>query len=143
MVENYDIYETNKGRYMTFDRSPLKKGYLRINKKGFGFVDLVDEEDIYKKVDVVAGTSIGGILAIIYSINNDYKEVNQMFKQAVPKIFRKRALGGLRGPMYCNQALKEFMKKIMGEYKLSDINKLNEKDFKDCMHSSGPDDDVL
>ena len=47
MVANYDIYETNKGRFMTFDRSPLKKGYLRINKKGFGFVDLIDEEDIY------------------------------------------------------------------------------------------------
>ena len=47
MVANYDIYQTNKGRFMTFDRSPLKKGYLRINKKGFGFVDLIDEEDIY------------------------------------------------------------------------------------------------
>ena len=44
---NYDIYKTNKGNYMTFDRSPLKKGYLRINKRGFGFVDLIDEEDIY------------------------------------------------------------------------------------------------
>ena len=47
MVSNYDIYETNKGRFMTFDKSPLKKGYLRINKRGFGFVDLLDEEDIY------------------------------------------------------------------------------------------------
>ena len=47
MVSNFDIYETNKGRYMTFDRSPLKKGYLRINKKGYGFVDLEDEEDIF------------------------------------------------------------------------------------------------
>ena len=47
MVANYEIYETNKGRFMLFDRSPLKKGYLRINKRGFGFVDLLDEEDIY------------------------------------------------------------------------------------------------
>ena len=47
MVSNFEIYETNKGRYMTFDRSPLKKGYLRINKKGYGFVDLEDEEDIF------------------------------------------------------------------------------------------------
>ena len=47
MCANFTIYQTNKGRYMTFDRSPLKKGYLRINKKGFGFVDLEKEEDIY------------------------------------------------------------------------------------------------
>ena len=47
MSSNFTIYQTNKGRYMTFDRSPLKKGYLRINKKGFGFVDLDPEEDIY------------------------------------------------------------------------------------------------
>lgn len=86
-------------------------------------------QDIYKKIDVVAGTSIGGILALLYSVDPDYNEINTLFKQAVPKIFKKRALGGLRGPMYCNQALKEFMKKIMGEYKLSDINKLNEKDL--------------
>ena len=31
--------------------------------------------DLYSKVDVVGGTSIGGILSIIYSINNDYKEI--------------------------------------------------------------------
>ena len=47
MCSDFTIYQTNKGRYMTFDRSPLKKGYLRINKKGFGFVDLDPEEDIY------------------------------------------------------------------------------------------------
>ena len=47
MCADFTIYQTNKGRYMTFDRSPLKKGYLRINKKGFGFVDLEKEEDIY------------------------------------------------------------------------------------------------
>lgn len=34
------------------------------------------DEDIYKKIDVVAGTSIGGILSLIYSIDKDYKEVN-------------------------------------------------------------------
>ena len=47
MCSEFTIYQTNKGRYMTFDRSPLKKGILRINKKGYGFVDLEKEEDIY------------------------------------------------------------------------------------------------
>ena len=47
MCNEYTIYCTNKGNYMTFDRSPLKKGILRVNRKGFGFVELPDEEDIY------------------------------------------------------------------------------------------------
>jgi len=47
MCNEYTIYRTNKGNYMTFDRSPLKKGILRVNKKGFGFVEIPEEEDIY------------------------------------------------------------------------------------------------
>ena len=35
MCNEYTIYRTNKNRYMTFDRSPLKKGILRVNRKGF------------------------------------------------------------------------------------------------------------
>ena len=46
MCSDYTIYRTNKGNYMTFDRSPLKKGILRVNRKGFGFVEIPDEEDI-------------------------------------------------------------------------------------------------
>ena len=29
------------------------------------------EQDIYAKIDVAAGTSIGGILTLLYSVNND------------------------------------------------------------------------
>ena len=47
MCDDYTIYRTNKNHYMTFDRGPLKKGILRVNKKGYGFVEIPDEEDIY------------------------------------------------------------------------------------------------
>ena len=47
MCSEYTIYRTNKGNYMTFDRSPLKKGILRVNRRGFGFVEIPEEEDIY------------------------------------------------------------------------------------------------
>ena len=47
MCNEYTIYRTNKGNYMSFDRSPLKKGILRVNRKGFGFVEIPEEEDIY------------------------------------------------------------------------------------------------
>ena len=54
------------------------------------------DEDIYKKVDVAAGTSIGGILTLLYVVNSDYKWINYLFERGCPKIFKKRCLGGLR-----------------------------------------------
>lgn len=59
MSENYDIYCSNKGRYMLFDRSPLKKGKISINRKGFGFVDLIDDEDIFISADNLNGAIHG------------------------------------------------------------------------------------
>ena len=47
LEENGDIYCSNKNRYMLFDKSPLKKGVLEVNKKGFGFVSVKDMEDVY------------------------------------------------------------------------------------------------
>lgn len=57
MCNDYTIYRTNKNRYMTFDRSPLKKGILRVNKKGYGFVEILDDEDIY-----IEATNMNGAL---------------------------------------------------------------------------------
>ena len=47
LCNEYTLHKTNKDRYMLFERGPLKKGYLRVNRRGYGFVDLEDEEDIY------------------------------------------------------------------------------------------------
>ena len=47
MCDDYTLYRSNKDRYMLFDRGPLKKGILRVNRKGFGFVECEDEEDVY------------------------------------------------------------------------------------------------
>lgn len=55
MCNDYTIYRTNKNRYMTFDRSPLKKGILRVNKKGYGFVEIPEEEDIYIEANNING----------------------------------------------------------------------------------------
>lgn len=127
---------TIKTNIKQFQKNKSKKKYKVLLNAGGGcfgyiitkFMSSLDK-DVYKKIDVVAGTSIGGILALIYSIDNDYKEVNQMFKQGVPKIFKKRTLGGIRGPLYCNEQLKSFIQKLVGDYKLSDIKKLNERDL--------------
>ena len=32
--------------------------------------------DLYSKIDVVSGSSIGGILSLLYAVNSDYKYIN-------------------------------------------------------------------
>lgn len=42
------VYHSNKDRYMMLEDSHLRKGVMRANKKGFGFVDVDSmEEDVY------------------------------------------------------------------------------------------------
>ena len=48
MEEEVIIYCSNKGRYMMLEDSHLRKGVLRANKKGFGFVEIENmEDDVY------------------------------------------------------------------------------------------------
>ena len=42
------IYHTNKDKYMLLEKSHLRKGVMRANKKGFGFVEIENmEDDVY------------------------------------------------------------------------------------------------
>ena len=47
LVDEFIIYRSNKDKYMLFENSHLKKGRLSVNKKGFGFVVIENEDDIY------------------------------------------------------------------------------------------------
>ena len=48
LEEEVIIYRSNKDRYMMLENSHLKKGVMRANKKGFGFVEVDQlEDDIY------------------------------------------------------------------------------------------------
>lgn len=48
LEEELVIYCSNKGRYMMLEDSHLRKGTLRANKKGFGFVEIENmEDDVY------------------------------------------------------------------------------------------------
>jgi patatin-like phospholipase/acyl hydrolase len=91
------------------NRSKKYKVLLNAGGGAFGYVitNLMShlDYDIYKKLDVVAGTSIGGILTLLYSVCPDYKFINKLFEDGVPKIFKKRVLGGLCGPSYSNDEL--------------------------------------
>jgi len=50
------IYRSNKNKYMMLEDSHLKKGIMRVNKKGFGFVEVGNlEDDIYISSDNMNG----------------------------------------------------------------------------------------
>ena len=50
------IYRSNKNKYMMLEDSHLKKGIMRVNKKGFGFVEVDNlEDDIYIASDNMNG----------------------------------------------------------------------------------------
>ena len=50
------VYRSNKNKYMMLEDSHLKKGVMRVNKKGFGFVEVNGlEEDIYISSDNMNG----------------------------------------------------------------------------------------
>lgn len=52
LEDSYEIYRSNKNRYMLLENSNLRKGILRMNKKGFGFVEVTgEEEDIFVAPD--------------------------------------------------------------------------------------------
>ena len=50
------IYHSHKDKYMLLENSHLRKGTMRVNKKGFGFVEVENmEDDIYVSQDNING----------------------------------------------------------------------------------------
>jgi len=59
------IYHSNKDRYMLLEDSHLKRGVMRANKKGFGFVDIDDSEtDVYIAESNMNGALHGDIVLV-------------------------------------------------------------------------------
>ena len=49
LEEETIIYHSNKDKYMLLENSHLRKGVMRANKKGFGFVEVENmDDDIYR-----------------------------------------------------------------------------------------------
>lgn len=102
------IYHSNKDKYMLLENSHLKKGIMRANKKGFGFVDVPDMvEDIY-----IASENMNG------AIHDDVVLVEIISKKDVDRIegrilkIVKRELSTFVGEIY--------FKKGIGYIKLDD-----------------------
>lgn len=57
LINDVKIYHTNKDKYLLFENSHLKTGRLIVNKKGYGFVDIEGDEDVY-----IAAKNMNGAL---------------------------------------------------------------------------------
>ncbi len=103
LEDNLSIYRTNKNNYMLFNNSHLKLGKLIGNKKGYGFVDIEGDEDVF-----VAATNMNGaihndrvIVEIISKKGLDLegrivKIVDRKFKQMVGEFYYLDGLGHIK-----------------------------------------------
>ena len=76
------IYHSNKDKYMLLKDSPLKRGVVRANKKGFVFVDVDDmDEDVYvNKSNVNGAIDDDVVLVEITSAKNIDKMEGRILK---------------------------------------------------------------
>lgn len=87
------------------------------------------ECDFVRQIDTIAGTSIGGILALLYATCPDHKYINNQFELNGPKIFKKSIFDYLKikGPKYSNNKLKQFIELFLQDYTLNDLFEINNK----------------
>jgi hypothetical protein len=81
------------------------------------------------KVDLLAGTSTGGILALGLAAGLTPKEIGRLYEESSTKVFAKsvwddiRDLGKLIGADYSNEPLKQAILDFFGEITLGDLQK--------------------
>ena len=65
LEEDVIIYHSNKDKYLLLENSHLRKGVMRANKKGFGFVEIENmEDDVYISQDNMNGAIHDDIVLI-------------------------------------------------------------------------------
>ena len=72
---------------MLFDKSPLKKGVLEVNKKGFGFVSVKDMEDVYISSKDMNGAIQGDTVVIEVSDRDNDGRLETLGKIFTPAEF--------------------------------------------------------
>ena len=89
------IYHTNKDKYMLFEYSHLKKGKISVSEKGFGFVLMDPEPDIYVSSKSLNGAKDGDMVIVeIIDNSTGAKKEGRVLRIA------KRVYGPLIGEIY-------------------------------------------
>ena len=80
LAEEYVLYKTKKGKYILLKNCPsLRVGKLTVNKKGYGFVILEKEDDLYIASDHMNG-AIHDDYVLAEIIRNGVKKEGQVVK---------------------------------------------------------------
>lgn len=83
-----------------------------------------------EKVDVLSGTSIGGILACALATGKQFSELDMVFQQKAKQCFTKRfnaRINPLAVPVYRNDKLDEVLREMIGDNVLGDVKKVYPK----------------
>ena len=103
MEDNLKLYRTKKNNYLLFTNSHLKIGTMIANKKGFGFVDIEGDEDVFIAPSNMNGAIHGDkvIVEITSPKGIDFegrivKIVDRKFKQMVGEIYYKKNIPYLK-----------------------------------------------
>ena len=119
------IYHTNKDKYIDFEYSHLKKGKLDLNDKGYGFVVLKDEPDIYIDAKNINHATDGDlVIAEVISKTSGAKKEGRILRIA------KRSYGPLIGE-FVNQGGKPTI--ISNDKKFNQKVVLTKESTKDCV----------
>ncbi len=97
MEDTLKVYRTNKNNYMLFNNSHLKIGVMLANKKGFGFVDVEGDEDVFVSPNNMNNAIHGDqVIVEILAVKGVSKEgrivkiVDRKLKQVVGEIIFKK-----------------------------------------------------
>ena len=100
LIESGEIYQSNKGKYMLFSDGNLRKGTLTVNKKGFGFVLVENEEDIFIPIDCINNALDGDLVVVeITETKEDGKREGRIVK------ILKRNLSTVVGEIYFKKGI--------------------------------------
>ena len=122
MVQNYEIYYTNKGKYILFENcKDIEIGEIDVNPKGFGFL-LLPGDDIHIEKNMLNG-AIDGDIVIVEIISRTPKLEGRVLKIA------KRNLNNLVGEIHFIHG-KPFMSL---EDKRTLVIELDPKSTRDCV----------
>lgn len=84
-------------------------------------------EQTLKGVDVIGGTSIGGILSCAYAIGHTFSDVDKCFQKRAKDCFKKRTvakINPLACPAYDSESLYEVIQDMIGNSLMRDVHKI-------------------
>lgn len=88
---------------------------------------LPPEEQTLSKIDLLAGCSIGGILAASYATGKSFTTVDNMFQKQAPDCFKKRLMAVFNPvacPTYQNSSIDNVLDELIGDNLMGDVRNI-------------------